>query len=147
MSLRLQSATKSDLQILAEMNKQLIEDEKSLNPMGIKELEERMSEFLKNNWEIDLIMNEAEIIGYTLYQYQEDLINREEKQVYIRQYFIKRECRSMGYGIAGIELLRKTHFKDVKKIEIDVLETNPEGKRFWERAGFKPYYTNMRIET
>jgi RimJ/RimL family protein N-acetyltransferase len=129
------------------MNKQLIEDEKSSNPMGIRELEECMREFLESNWVIDLIMKEAKIIGYTLYKYQEDLLNRNEKQVYVRQYFIRRENRKMGYGIAGIELLKKTRFKDVKRIEIDVLETNPEGKRFWERAGFKPYYTNMRIET
>lgn len=147
MTLRLQSAGYSDLQILAEMNKQLIEDEKSSNPMGIKELEERMREFLENTWEIDLIMKEAKIIGYTLYKYQEDLLNRDEKQVYVRQYFIRREYRNMGYGIAGIELLKKTRFKDVKRIEIDVLETNSEGKRFWDRAGFKPYYTNMRMET
>jgi RimJ/RimL family protein N-acetyltransferase len=147
LTLRLQSAGNSDLQILAEMNKQLIEDEKSSNPMGIKELEERMREFLENTWEIDLIMKEAKIIGYTLYKYQEDLLNRDEKQVYVRQYFIRREYRNMGYGIAGIELLKKTRFKDVKRIEIDVLETNPEGKRFWDRAGFKPYYTNMRMET
>lgn len=145
MTLRLQSARKEELQILAEMNKQLIEDEKSSNPMGIQELEERMREFLESHWEIDLLMKEATIIGYVLYQYQEGSFHREEKQVYIRQYFIRREYRNMGYGIAGIDLLRKTRFKDVKKIEIDVLETNPEGKQFWERAGFKPYYTNMRL--
>ncbi|MGO4528536.1 hypothetical protein AB4Z30_05595 [Paenibacillus sp. 2TAF8] len=38
MTLRLQSARNSDLHILAEMNKQLIEDEKSSNTTGIKEL-------------------------------------------------------------------------------------------------------------
>ncbi|WP_145412099.1 GNAT family N-acetyltransferase [Paenibacillus xylanexedens] len=146
MTLRLQSARNKDLQILAEMNKQLIEDEKSSNPMGIDELEKRMSEFLENAWEIDLIMKEEKIIGYTLYQYQEDSINRTEKRVYIRQYFIRREYRKMGHGTAGIELLKKTRFREAKQIEIDVLETNPEGKKFWDRAGFKPYYTNMRIE-
>ncbi len=100
MTLSLRSAGNSDLQILAEMNKQLMEDEKSSNPMGIRELEERMREFLESNWAIDLIMKEAKIIGYTLYKYQEDLLNRNEKQVYVRQYFIRRENRKMGYGIA-----------------------------------------------
>lgn len=146
MSLRLQSAGIADLRILAEMNKQLIEDEKSSNPMGIKELEERMAEFLKSSWEIDLIMRETKIIGYALYQYHEEQFKGEGKRVYLRQYFIGREFRNMGYGIAGIELLKTTRFKDVKRIEIDVLESNPKGQRFWERAGFKPYYTNMRIE-
>lgn len=146
LSLRLRSARASDLLILAEMNKQLIEDEKSSNPMGIKELEERMAEFLKNSWEIDLIMKDTEIIGYTLYQFHENQYKRESKQVYIRQYFIVREYRNMGYGIAGIELLKKTRFQDVKRIEIDVLETNPKGQKFWKKVGFKPYYLNMRIE-
>lgn len=146
MMLRLQSAGREDLHILAEMNKQLIEDESSSNSMGIQELEERMREFFENNWGMDLIMKEDAIIGYALYQYQEDSFHRGEKQVYLRQYFIRREYRNMGYGIAGIDLLRKTRFKDVRKIELDVLEKNPEGKRFWDRAGFRAYYTNMRLE-
>lgn len=146
MSLRLQRARESDIMILAEMNKQLIEDERGSNPMGIHELKERMSEFFKNSWEIDLLMVDTKIIGYTLYQYHEDQLNGEGKRVYVRQYFIVREFRNRGYGIAGIELLKKTRFSDVRRIEIDVLESNPEGQRFWERAGFKPYYTNMRIK-
>ncbi|MBB6022254.1 GNAT superfamily N-acetyltransferase [Paenibacillus sp. JGP012] len=146
MTLRLQSAVEGDLPILAEMNKQLIEDEKSSNPMGMKELEERMRQFF-GDWEIDLIMKEDGVVGYVLYQYQVNSHNSEGRQVYIRQYCIRRECRKMGYGIAGIELLKKTRLKDVKRIEIDVLETNPDGKRFWNKAGFKPYYTNMRMET
>lgn len=146
MTLRLQSAEISDLRILAEMNKQLIEDEKSSNPMGIKELEERMTGFLKSSWEIDLIMSETKIIGYALYQFHDEEYKGESKRVYLRQYFIRKEFRNKGYGIAGIELLKITRFKDVKRIEIDVLESNPNGQRFWRRAGFKTYYTNMRIE-
>ncbi|WP_168124003.1 GNAT family N-acetyltransferase, partial [Paenibacillus sp. HB172176] len=139
MSLRLQSAENSDLKILAEMNKQLIEDENSSNPMGMQELEQRMSDFLKDSWEIDLIMNDTVIIGYALYQYQNVQGKEDDKQVYIRQYFIRREFRNMGYGIAGIELLKKTRFTDLTKIEIDVLESNPKGQRFWEKVGFKRY--------
>jgi len=147
MTLRLQRATTSDLQVLAIMNKQLIEDEKSANPMEINELEERMRDFLEGDWHIDFIMKAEVRIGYALYQYRDDPFHGEEKEVYLRQYFIAREHRNRGYGMAGIELLKKSRFKDMKRMTIDVLETNPEGKRFWDKAGFKAYYTNMRLES
>lgn len=147
MELRLQRATISDIPVLAVMNKQLIEDEQSANPMGIKELEGRMQEFFDADWKVDFIMCEEERIGYALYQYREASVHREKKQVYVRQYFIGREHRNRGYGKAGVELLIKCRFQGVQSIEIDVLETNPEGKRFWDKAGFKPYFTNMRLES
>lgn len=52
----------------------------------------------------------------------------------------------MGFGIAGIELLKSTRFQDVKRIVIDVLESNPSGLGFWRKAEFIPYYINIRID-
>ena len=44
-NLRLVTAQLSDVHILSQMNKELIEDEKSGNPMTIDELTQRMSSY------------------------------------------------------------------------------------------------------
>lgn len=46
----IQKCTIADVPVLAKLNKQLIDDEKSNNPMSISELENRMSEFLQTEY-------------------------------------------------------------------------------------------------
>jgi hypothetical protein len=53
-----------DVTLLAEMNKQLIEDQKAHNSMDIVQLKNRMADFLNNGYEAFLFMINKEIIGY-----------------------------------------------------------------------------------
>ncbi|WP_418304259.1 GNAT family N-acetyltransferase [Paenibacillus ihbetae] len=85
-----------------------------------------------------------QIVGYALYLERVDVNNRKDKTVYLRQYFIRRQYRRSGLGKRGVDLMRTELFQDTT-ISIDVLESNPGGKRFWEEIGFKKYYTNMRL--
>ena len=55
-----------DVPKLAEMNKYLIEDEKSDNPMQLVELEHRMSEFLDTDYNAYFFVEENEVVGYAL---------------------------------------------------------------------------------
>jgi hypothetical protein len=48
--------------------------------------------------------------------------------------------------MGGIELLKQQRFQAVDTVIIDVLECNPQEKRFWAKVGFSPHYTNMRME-
>lgn len=48
--MRIQKCTIADVPILAKLNKQLIDDEKSDNSMNISELENRMTEFLESEY-------------------------------------------------------------------------------------------------
>ena len=73
------------------MNKELIEDEKSDNQMTINELNNRMEDFLDNDWKATLLVLGDHVVGYASYQEREDLINR--KNFYIRQYYISRQYR------------------------------------------------------
>ena len=145
MNLLLRRANESELTILAHMNKQLIDDEGSPNPMTVMQLEGRMRGWMHSDWNIDLICNAEEIIGYSLYQYRKNEYVYDEDEVYLRQYYIKPDYRNQGFGQAGIELLLEYRFKDIKTIIIDVLACNTRGMGFWRKVGFIPYSTIMKI--
>jgi GNAT superfamily N-acetyltransferase len=145
MKLYLRKAEMSDVQLLAEMNKQLIEDECSETPLGLQGLQDRIISWLEAEWQIDLMYFDSTVIGYALYQYRHNLYDENRKEVYIRQYFIRREHRNQGLGRVGIKMLREERFKEIETINIDVLESNPKGLNFWKTVGFQPYYTNMRL--
>ncbi|NIK80027.1 putative acetyltransferase [Paenibacillus castaneae] len=144
--LQLMVATEQHLEQLALMNKQLIEDEGSLNEMTHSELLLRMQEWLKGDWQIDLLLKDEAVVGYALYRFNEHAIKASNTEIYLRQFFIKRECRNQGLGIAGVQLLLKNRFSSANAIVIDVLESNPKGMNFWKKASFHSYYTNMRLE-
>lgn len=73
MTLSIRAAVDSDLQILAQMNKRLIEDEGHRKPMSVSELEARMRGWLEGNWRADLFsqqstQGDSTIVGYAVYQ-------------------------------------------------------------------------------
>ena len=146
MKVQVQSAIESDLSLLTVMNQQLIKDEGSQNPMNNEQLRERMLDWIQGDWHVDLLLAGDEVIGYAVYQFRKGHYHTEVTDVYLRQYFIKREYRSKGYGLSGIEKLKKERFKEVENLEIDELECNLKGQNFWRKAGFEPYYINMRMK-
>ncbi|THF72875.1 GNAT family N-acetyltransferase [Cohnella fermenti] len=146
MDLQLRCAAEADLDLLAEMNKHLIEDEGSTNPMSLAELKTRMLDWLRASWQIDLLVHGSEVVGYVLYFYKNNPYRPHRREAYVRQYFIRREWREKGFGLRGIELLKELRFKNVSAVEIDVLAANSRGRSFWQRAGFVPYAINMKRE-
>ena len=82
----IKECTLEDITLLADMNKQLIEDEKSNNPMDIIQLMDRMKDFFNNGYKAYFFMVNKEIVGYAL-------CDMTKKQKYLRQFFIKREGR------------------------------------------------------
>jgi GNAT superfamily N-acetyltransferase len=144
MALALRKATIVDLDQLAVMNKHLIEDESSGNPMNIEQLFARMKDWLKSGWEIDLLCQSSSVVGYALYQFRPHPYNESREEVYLRQFFVKREYRNRGYGREGIELLLSERFQGMDTVTIDVLEANPAGMRFWQKVGFLAYSTTMK---
>ena len=90
-------AGEADLPLLARLNRALIEDEGSRNPMMLEELQQRMGGLLKDGWQIDLFCRESDVLGYALYS-----IDRDDYEdapfIYLRQFLIAREHRRRGYG-------------------------------------------------
>jgi len=142
--LTLRKAQETDLPLLARMNKHLIEDEGSPNPMDLAQLEERMRGWLLSDWHIDLLCRGAEVVGYAVYRFRPDEYFPDREEVYLRQYFIRREFRRNGFGQTGIRLLMERRFKPGQTVIIDVLDGNMPGKSFWAKVGFKPYSITMK---
>jgi len=135
--IKIKECTENDIELLAKMNKQLIEDEKTNNFMDITQLENRMNDFLKSGYKAFFFLIEEEIIGYALCD-----MTKEPK--YLRQFYIKREERRKHYGkYSFYKLLEKL---ETKEIEVDVLKWNEDGIKFWENIGFKEQWKRMKYK-
>lgn len=126
-----------DIPKLALLNKQLIEDEKSDNPMSIQELEERMTGFLNTEYDAYFFMVDEDIVGYAL-------VKNSCRPLYLRQFLIDRKYRKHHYGTEAFNSL--IQYLEVKRIDIEVLSWNEAGNRFWESCGFKDISRYMRFE-
>ena len=126
-----------DIPKLALLNKQLIEDEKSDNPMSIQELEERMTGFLNTEYDAFFFMVDKDIVGYAL-------VMNSCRPLYLRQFLIDRKYRKHHYGTEAFKSL--IEYLNVKSIDIEVLSWNEAGNRFWESCGFKDISRYMRFE-
>ena len=147
MSLLVRPATEADLPLLARMNKRLIEDEGSRNPMSIEQLTGRMRGWLSGDWEIRLFVDHAAPLGYAVYQPRPDEYFPDRTVVYLRQFYIEREVRGRGWGKQALSTLVHEHFPPGSAVVIDVLASNPGGFAFWRRVGFDPYCTTMHLRS
>lgn len=71
--------TKHDVPQLALMNKHLIEDEKSNNPMTVTALEERMQELINDGYNAYFFIEDDIVVGYALIKYT-------STPLYLRQF-------------------------------------------------------------
>ena len=135
--IEVKECTLENVPLLAEMNKQLIEDEKANNSMDIIQLKNRMTDFLNNGYKAFFFMIDNKIVGYAL-------CDMAKEPKYLRQFFIKREERRKHYGkIAFENLLKKIK---AQEIEIDVLKSNETGIKFWGKIGFIEQWKRMKYK-
>jgi GNAT superfamily N-acetyltransferase len=148
MSILICNAMPTDLPELALMNKELIEDEGSRNPMTLDMLQQRMRGWLQDNWTIRIFVEEVtnQTAGYAVFQIRPDEYFPEQSIVYLRQMFIRRPLRGQGAGEQAFEVLRQQCFPPRATVVIDVLFSNPRGRRFWEKMGFQTYCTTMHLQ-
>lgn len=132
-------ATQSDVPWLANMNQQLIIDEGHRNKMTLPQLEQRMSDFLRKEYDAVIASVGQDDIGYALYK-------QETEWLYLRQIFVKRSMRRKGAGRKIIEWLITNPGKESKRIRTDVLVGNITGIDFWKAVGFKEYCIVMERE-
>ena len=135
--MEIRKCTLEDVPQLAFFNKQLIEDEKSNNPMSIEELKERMTVFLNTEYDAYFFLVEEAMVGYAL-------VKKTCTPLYLRQFLIAREYRRKHYGREAFRLL--TEYLGAERMDIEVLPWNERGMRFWESCGFKEISRYMRYE-
>lgn len=134
--MRIIKCTIDDVPRLAAMNKCLIEDENSDNPMNTEELETRMAGFIRGDYDAYFFIKGEEAVGYAL-------IRHTSSPPYLRQFYIVREYRRRHYGKEAFGLL--LDYLDVNTIDIDVLPWNEAGLSFWKSLGFSETCISMRF--
>jgi ribosomal protein S18 acetylase RimI-like enzyme len=125
----------NDLDNLAFLNKQLINDENSNNTMNIDELKVRMKGFISSNYNAYLFLDN-DVVGYAL-------VDITKTPYYLRQFFVIREQRHKGYGKFALNLLLEE--LKTSDIDIEVLSSNEQGFAFWQNCGFKEYSRYMKL--
>lgn len=129
-----------DVAVLAEMNRQLIEDEGHRNSMTVEEIEGRMRRWLTTDYQAVVFQEGTEALGYALFK-------QEPEWLYLRQFFVRREKRRQGIGRNAITWLLQNAWGDAKRIRLDVLIGNSTAIQFWRSVGFEDYCLTMERET
>ena len=126
--MQIRKCTEQDISRFAWMNKHLIEDEKSNNPMNVDELEGRMRGFLSEDYQAYFFIEEETILGYAL-------IKHSTEPLYLRRFYIEREFRRRHYGKKAFGLLMD--YLQADTIDIELLPWNENGRLFWKNCGFE----------
>ena len=130
-------ATRNDLQLLAELNSQLMEDEGHESPMSVLQLQRRMRSWLTQRYTAVLFWVDGEVVGYALFR-------PDELGIHLRHFFICRQHRRRGYGRAAMAILLEKHWPNDATVTLDVLYQNQRALSFWRSLGFTDYALTLR---
>ena len=130
-------ALNSDLDLLAKMNRELIQDEGHRNNMDIDQLKTRMENWITHEYAAVLFKHEEKILGYALWR-------EEAGYIYLRQFFVTRESRNRHIGTNAFNQLSSKYWKNLK-VRLDVLVNNTIAQKFWASVGFKNYCITMEL--
>ena len=145
MEIILRHATLMDVPVLADMNRMLREDELSPRTKDLAWLTERMHEWVINQVYTVVVMQRGdEIIGYASFRTEADLVNPNQHNLFLRQFFIKPVYRRRGIGQAMFTRVEKEFFPQGVNITLEVLNGNIQGRSFWEALGFQAFSVTYR---
>ncbi|MBW3634519.1 MAG: GNAT family N-acetyltransferase [Chloroflexi bacterium] len=133
------TATTADLALLAQMNQQLIEDERHRNPMTLSELEMRMRSMLEGDYTATLFTFDGQIVAYALWRL-------EPEWIYLRQFFVARGFRRRGVGREAIRLLVNQVWPENTRVRVNALVGNRPALEFWRAVGFADYLITLEMD-
>lgn len=127
----------SDAPLLADINRQLIEDEWGGGGMSLERLEERMRRWIaEDDYKAILFQENGETVAYSL-------ISVDEDSAFIRHFFVLHEHRGRGVGRQAIDTLFGEIIPREARVTLDVLASNVGGHQFWRSVGFRDYAIRM----
>lgn len=127
-----------DLDLLAEWNHQLIQDEGYRNPVTVSQLRDCMEEWISTDYSAIIFNQNGKPVTYALFR-------EKESEIYLRQLFVKRGSRNRCIGREAIRLLRDDIWPRSKRLTVDVLSHNTQGIAFWRSVGFRDYCLTMEV--
>jgi ribosomal protein S18 acetylase RimI-like enzyme len=130
-------AVESDAPFLADINRQLIQDEWDGGGMSLERLEARMRRWLADDeYRAVLFAEGGNTVAYAL-------VSLDEDSAYIRHFFVLHEHRRAGVGPRAVDLLFREIIPPGFRVTLDVLASNQGGHRFWRSVGFRDYAIRM----
>ena len=131
-------ATETDIDLLAEWNHQLIQDEGHRNQMNITQLCDRMRDWLSADYTAVIFNEDQNPVAYALYR-------ETDAEIYLRQLFVKRGIRRQGIGRHAMQILQQRLWPQSKRLTVDVLSHNKDGIAFWRSVGYQDYCLTLEI--
>lgn len=131
-------ASDAELDLLAQWNHQLIRDEGHRNSMTREQLRERMQKWLEGEYKAVLFGEESGPMAYALFR-------EDEREIYLRQLFVKRDHRRQGIGREAVDILRNKIWPSHKRLTVEVLTSNISAVAFWRSVGYKDYCLALEI--
>ena len=122
-------AVLTDAEMLAKLNKHLIEDEQHPNPMNIGQLTKRMKKWLATDYICYMAKQNGHIVAYCLYR-------DEGAYYYMRQLYVDRAYRRKGIATQLLDWLYANVWTD-KRVRLDVLAHNENAVAFYKKYGFR----------
>jgi ribosomal protein S18 acetylase RimI-like enzyme len=139
-TLRIDKAQNTDVDLLAQLNRQLDQDEPHSYPLPLSALTERMRRWIgTGEYEVLLFRSGDQLIGYAAWR-------AEEFGSYLRHFFICRDRRGQGWGRAAVQLLCRDVFPKDRRVNIDAEVGNKAGIAFWRAIGFQDYSIGMELK-
>lgn len=106
--------------------------------MTVPELRERMRRWLAGDYEAVVVRTGAEPLAYALFRETDD-------EVYLRQFFVRRDRRREGIGRAVVDILRSKCWPTPKRLTVEVLASNESAVAFWRAVGYSDYSLTLEI--
>ena len=119
----------TDVEILAELNKRLNEDQKHPPWMSVNQLAQRMKSWLENEYICYIVNQNESIIAYCL-------CRDAGKHYYMRQLYVERKHRRKGIATRLLNWLYENIWTG-KSVRLDVLAHNKDAVEFYEKYGFR----------
>jgi len=132
-------ATVADIPALAELNRQLMEDEAHPYPLPIDALRARMARWIAGEYQVLVFRQGARVAGYAVWR-------PEDRGAYLRHFFICRDQRRAGLGRAALILLRRDHLPKDLPLQIEATVWNTDAIAFWHAIGFKDFSLAMELK-
>lgn len=85
-----------------------------------------------------MFFSHAEPVAYALFK-------KEKAEIYLRQFFVRRDRRCRGVGREAMEVLRREIWPSEIRLTVEVLVGNPRAVAFWRSVGYTDYSIALEI--
>lgn len=138
-TLSISAATEADIPHLAELNRQLMEDEAHPHMLELDALRARMARWVAGEYNVLVFRANGQVCGYAAWC-------AEDRGTYLRHFFICRDQRRRGLGRAVIDRLRRDHFPRDQPLQLEATIWNTDAIAFWRAVGFKDFGLTLEMK-